>query len=188
MTVMKTKATEPLTTESKIDFFFGRTILEDKISPLSKALDEIENLKVSGSSTTQAYCMMLWATIEMLSRFYSGQLGNQQATKRLKNFLRDYFPHNREMTQVLLLFRNACMHSVVLHSFDPSGKKEVRFQIQNDGQFLESASRTKFSVNVNEFRMRLDRCINKYRDDLEQNKLLQVKFEKVFLKMGYLAQ
>ena len=85
---MKTKTTELLTTSTEnSDSFFSSNSTDSKISSLQKALNELGQLENAKLENTQAYCMMIWSTIELLSRFYSGQLGNQQATKRLKNFI-----------------------------------------------------------------------------------------------------
>ena len=184
---MKTKTTELLTTSAEnSDLFFSSNSTDSKISSLQKALNELGQLENAKLENTQAYCMMIWSTLELLSRFYSGQLGNQQATKRLKNFIRGYFPHKREHTEILLLFRNACMHSISLHATDISGKKEVRFSLVNEGDFLSSEKRTSFDINPKEFKTRLLKSIENYKTELQKNEILQNKFDTVYRKLGFL--
>lgn len=182
------KIIELLTTNNdNITSFFSTDSSGSKISSLQKALNELSLLENAKLENTQAYCMMIWSCIELLSRFYSGQLGNQQATKRLKLFLRAYFPHKREHTSTLLLFRNACMHSVSLHASDVSGKKEVRFTLTNEGELMNSEGRTLISVNTIQFKKNLIRAIEKYQSNLEKDEILRLKFEKVYRKLGFVV-
>ena len=170
-----------------IHWFFSDEVDENKISSLSNALIELRRLEEKGLQNTQAYCMYIWSILDLLSRFYSGQLDHQQATKRLKNYLQAYFPHSRDFTKTLILFRNACSHSVTLYASDVSGKKEIRFKLTESGELLTQNGRTSVVVNTLEFGERLKRSIEKYKLDLEKNDLLQSRFEKVFKKLGYVT-
>lgn len=170
-----------------IQWFFSDEVDENKRSSLSNAILELELLEQKGLQNTQAYCMYIWSILDLLSRFYSGQLDHQQATKRLKNYLQAYFPHSRDFTKSLILFRNACSHSVTLYASDVSGKKEVRFKLVESGDFITQKGRTSVSINTLEFGTRLKRSIEKYKLDLEKKDLLQSRFEKVFKKLGYVT-
>ena len=185
---MKTKTTELLTISSdNIDSFFSSQSTENQISTLQKALNELEQLETANLENTQAYCMMIWSTIELLSRFHSGQLGNQQATKRLKLFLRACFPHKRQHSSTLILFRNACMHSVSLHASDISGKREVRFILVEEGELIIAETRSTFKINTHQFKTNLMRSIEKYQQEIVKDNTLQLKFDKVYRKLGFVV-
>jgi hypothetical protein len=166
-------------------FFFGDSTLEGKQSTLQVAMKELEELKAAHLQSGRAYALLLWTTVDLLSRFYSGQLHNQRAMKRLKDFLREFFPHDRKTTGILLFFRNACIHSVNLFASDSKGGKEVRFKVVLEGPLVEYNGRTHCKINIVRLEEGLRHSIENYHRTLLKDENLKSRFEKVFRKMGY---
>ena len=76
--------------------FFSETYTEDNMSTLDFVLYELKQMEERDMVFTQSYCTMIWTGIELMARFYSGQLLNQQAFKRMKLYLSDFFPIERK--------------------------------------------------------------------------------------------
>lgn len=168
-----------------IHFFFSDKAQNGRLSTLNYALNQLQEMEAKGLENSQPYCMYIWSVLDLLSRFYSGQLDNQQATKRLKKYLTEFFPHERKQTKNLILFRNACSHSVSLFASDASSKREVRFALEEQEDFIRQKSSSRIIINGGEFKLRLLKSIERYQSQLKKDEQLQKRFEKVFRKMGY---
>ena len=188
MMKMSQNRIEPWTIRMEnIDFFFSGTDSNNRLSSLSFALKELEKLEEGNLQNTQAYCTYIWSVLDLLSRLYTGQLDNQQATKRLKKFLESFFPHERKHLKNLILFRNACSHSVTLFASDARGGREVRFELSEGIEFVNQLSAGRIAINAKELKKRLLRSLDRYQEELKKDVQLQSRFERVFKKMGYIA-
>ena len=180
-------ATEEINTiEEQSDFFFGKKKLESYVSTLQKGLDELKELESKNLTQNQAFPLLAWSIIDLLSRYHSGQLENQGSMVRIKKFLKAYLRHDRRDTQTLLLFRNAVAHSVSLFAFDASSKREVRFRLTNEGPLILQETQVRFAINTNELFSRLNESIEDYHTEVLTSIELQKRFQKVFKKLGYI--
>ncbi len=176
------------TVEQQIDFFFGKNELEDCVSALQKGLVQIKELESAGLSQNQAFPLLIWSVIDLLSRYHSGQLENQGSMVRIKKFLKAFFRHSRADTQTMLLFRNAVAHSVSLFAFDTSAKRELRFRLSNEGPLVLQETSVRFVINTNELYFRLIESIEAYQKEMHTSIELKKRFQKVFKKLGYIQE
>lgn len=173
---------------SELEAFFGREIVDGRQSTLHKALIDLEQLEKADLQMNQAYPLLIWSTIDLLSRYVSGQLENQRSMVRIKKYLKNYLKHDRRDTQLLLLFRNAVSHSVSLYAFDPSSKREVRFKLVDSGALVQQKSSVQYWINTKEFKDRLVESIEQYQAALNTSEHLEKQFFKVYKKLGYIHQ
>lgn len=173
--------------EEQMDFFFGGKSIEKCASTLQHGLVQIKELEAVNLAQNQAFPLMIWSLIDLLSRYHSGQLENQRSMVRMKKFLKAFIRHDRGDTQTLLLFRNAVSHSVSLFSFDAAAKREVRFSLSTEGPLVTQNSNVWFNINTIEFQTRLLEGIEAYKKELESSPELQKRFQKVFKKLGYIS-
>jgi len=174
------------TIEEQTNFFFGNKKLETCNSTLQKGLDELKDLEKVSLTQNQAFPLLVWSVIDLLSRYHSGQLENQGSMVRIKKFLKAFLKHDRRDTQTLLLFRNAVAHSVSLFAFDASSKREVRFRLTDEGPLVLQETPVRFAINTIEFHARLYESIEAYHKEVMTSNELQKRFQKVFKKLGYI--
>ena len=174
------------TFEEQAEFFFGIKKVAECTSTLQKGLKELEQLNSAGLSQNQAFPLLIWSVIDLLSRYHSGQLENQGSMVRIKKFLKEFLRHDRRDTQTLLLFRNAVSHSVSLFAFDASSKREIRFRLTKEGPLVRQETQVRFAINTKEFYNRLNESIEKYNKEVLTSIELQKRFQKVFKKLGYI--
>lgn len=168
------------------DFFFGKKKQEECTSTLQKGLDELNELAEANLNQNQAFSLLIWSLIDLLSRYQSGQLENQGSMVRIKKYLKAFYRHDKRDTQILLLFRNAVSHSVSLFAFDASSKREVRFRLTNEGPLILQETQVRYAINTNEFYNRLIESIEVYHKEILTKTELQKRFQKVFKKLGYI--
>lgn len=171
----------------EIELFFSDKEFDGKRSSLAQARFNLNQLEDAGLHLTPAYVFCIWATVDLLSRFNSGQLDNQRATRRIKDFLRDHFPHQRKHTQHLVLFRNACIHSINLFASDAKGIGEMRFKLSNDGELFQQIGQTAGQVNVLELKESLEKSITRFYQQIEKDQVVKSRFLKVYKKLGYVV-
>lgn len=168
-------------------FFFGETEKQGVTSTLQHGLSEFEALKKAELTQNQAFPLLFWSIIDLLARYYSGQLENQGGMVRMKKFLKSFFRHDRRDTQTLLLFRNAVSHSISMYAFDASAKREIRFNLVSEGPLVNQKSNVQIEINTSELHSRLYQSIEAYKQELQQSEQLQKRFQKVFKKLGYIV-
>ncbi len=168
-------------------FFFGETEKQRVTSTLQHGLSEFEALKKAELTQNQAFPLLFWSIIDLLARFYSGQLENQGGMVRMKKFLKSFFRHDRRDTQTLLLFRNAVSHSISMYAFDASNRRDVRFNLVSEGPLVNQKSKVQIEINTSELHSRLYQSIEAYKQELQQSEQLQNRFQKVFKKLGYIV-
>ncbi|MCB0482515.1 MAG: hypothetical protein KDC83_13890 [Flavobacteriales bacterium] len=167
--------------------FFGDTYTEENMSTLDFVLYELKQLEDADMVYSQSYCMMLWTGIDLMSRFYSGQLLNQKSFKRIKSFLFEFFPIPKERLRAFIQFRNSCIHSVGYYAYDDLTKSESRFYLSSIfDQVIEKDEFGKKLVNPIEFKKGFVQAVSSYRDALKKDPELQAKFVKVYRKLGYI--
>jgi len=179
-------AKELNTIEEQSDFFFGKNDLEDCVSTLQKGIAQLKELEAVNLNQNQAFPLLIWSVIDLLSRYHSGQLENQGSMVRIKKFLKAYLRHDRGDTQTLLLFRNAVSHSVSLFAFDASSRREVRFRLTDEGPLILQETQVRFAINTAELFSRLNESIEAFHKEILTSIELQKRFQKVFKKLGYI--
>lgn len=167
--------------------FFSDTYTEENMSTLDFVIYELRQLEDADMVFSQSYCMMLWAGIDLMSRFHSGQLLNQHSFKRIKSFIYEYFPIPRERHRAFIQFRNSCIHSVGYYAYDDLTKSESRFYLSSlFDQVIEKDENGRKLVNPIIFKKGFIQAVTKYREALKVTPELQDNFVKVYQKLGYI--
>lgn len=167
--------------------FFSETYTEENMSTLDFVIYELRQLEDADMVFSQSYCLMLWSGIDLLSRFHSGQLQNQKSFKRLKAFVAEYFPVQKERQRAFIQFRNACIHSVGFYTYDDLNKTESRFYLSSlNDEIISKDPWGKKLVNPMAFKKGFISAVQKYRRELKNDRLLQANFVKVYQKLGYI--
>ena len=167
--------------------FFSETYTEENMSTLDFVLYELKHLEEADMVFSQSYCTMIWTGIDLMARFHSGQLQNQHSFKRLKNYLAAYFPVQRERQRSLVQFRNACVHSIGFYAYDDLNKTETRFHLSSMHEHvIAKDAKGKKLINPVFFKKAFTQSLRKFREDLNQDRILQANFVKVYRKFGYI--
>ncbi len=175
-----------MTQDLLIQFFDNANLPEGKVSTYYRVQSELENLQDAGLEGTVAYCTTLWSSIDLMARFYSGQLVNRNSTGRISRYLRGPMGRNGKNSEILLLFRHACAHGLGLYAFDATRKSEVRFSIDPMAEkMVTKVGSSHYRINPAKLSQIFHNSVDNYRQQLEQDEELMKKFAKVYRKLGY---
>ncbi|UTW63374.1 hypothetical protein KFE98_04225 [bacterium SCSIO 12741] len=172
--------------ELLVRFFDNQDLPEGRMSTYARINEELDTLKEAGLEKTVSYCTTLWSSIDLMARFYSGQLVNRNSTGRISRYLRGPMSRNGKNSEILLLFRHACTHGLGMYAFDATRKTEVRFSLSTQSpDLITKIGSSHFRINPHLLRNLFQKSVENYRGQLEQDEELLKKFAKVYRKLGY---
>jgi len=133
--------------------------------------------------------MGILAGIDLLAKFYAGS-DTSSVGRRFRRFVRQYLgPLSSREQEILYQLRNALMHSFGLFAFDRRRQRSYRFELcDGSGPLLVPAADDWFRIHIRTLYGMFERAIAAYRQDLQRDPELQVHFEAMFPRYGWIAR
>lgn len=128
--------------------------------------------------------MSILAGIDLLGKYLAGDDINTSVSDRFKKYYKSYFD-NKDESEIIYQLRNSMLHSFGLYSFTCKNQiktKEYFFTltVSDDNTIVTYGPNNRYTITIIALCNAFEISISKYLENLNNDKVLQSKFEKMF--------